>query len=424
LVDIIATPYVPGLAQGSISHNPKHDGAILVVSGSALPKGSRPAGLVVVEGAIFSHPMLGCLAMGIPTVIVTAEQAECLSDGQKVQLDGYAGSVRSLSAGVTTAPQRPTAPQPGQPVMSADGVPVALRASVRNATGANRAKEVGAESIGLVRTEFLEPDAGKTPDRSFYRQAFGELMTAADPLGVTLRLIDIAADKLPTWLLGTGHELGSFGRQGVRLFQDEPLHTVVSAQLDALVEGGATNRVKLLVPYITTSEELQQTRDWIYRRVEVPIGTMIENPAAALDIAAQLEIADFAALGTNDLMQCLFAADRDDPALQRYLDPYSPSLYRFLARVASDAGDKLPLVQVCGLLSQLPGVLPLMLGLGFRAFSVDAAYIPFLAATVRETNIGEAGALAEQACRVKTSSALRALPSADQRLTPLPGIHR
>lgn len=420
MIDILATPYVPGLAQGIISHNPEHDGTILVAPGPVLPAGSRPAGLVVVEGAMFSHPMLGWLAKGVPTVIVTAEQAAGLLDGQEVRLDGYTGSLRSLSAEMPAAPQPPVATEPGQPVMSEDGVAVALRASVRDAVGARRAKERGAESIGLVRSEFLAPAAGQIPDSAFYRQAFGELLVAADPLDVTLRLIDIAADKLPAWMAGAGHSVGPLGRQGVRLFEAEPLHGVVSAQLDALVRLDVAGRLKLLVPYISTLEEMQRARDWMRSRIEVPVGAMLETPAAALDIAAHLEIADFAALGTNDLMQCLFGADRDDPAVAHYLDPYSPPLYRFLAQVARGAGDKLPLVQVCGLLSQLPGVLPAMLGMGFRAFSVDAAYIPYLAATVRETDIGEAGALAEEVCRAKTGAELRALLGVGNRAVSAP----
>ena len=118
MLDIIVTPYVPGQAQGIISHNPEHDGTILVAPGPELPAGSRPAGLVVVEGAMFSHPMLGWLAKGVPTVIVTAEQVAGLLDGQEVRLDGYTGSLRSLSAEMPAAPQPPVATEPGQPVMS------------------------------------------------------------------------------------------------------------------------------------------------------------------------------------------------------------------------------------------------------------------------------------------------------------------
>lgn len=409
MIEIHATPYVPGLAQGPISRNPEDAGCILVVSGTTLPADHQAAGIIAVEGAMFSHPMLGLLAYGIPTVIMTTEQAAGLIDGERVQLDGYLGSVQSLSAETASMPQSPAVPKPGQPVLSADGVEVALRASVRNAAGAARARKLGAASIGLVRTEFLEPDGGGQPDLAFYRQAFADLLAAADPLDVTLRLIDIAADKLPAWMRASGQRVSVLGRQGIRLFDDEPLRGVMAAQLDALAEADARRRVKLLVPYITTIDEMREARDAIRSRIDLPVGSMIETPAAAMEIAGQLEIADFVALGTNDLMQTLFAADRDEPVLQHYLDPWAPVLYRFLALVAREAGGQLERVQVCGLLSQLPGVLPVMLGLGFRAFSVDAAYIPYLAAVVRKTHVDAASALAAEACHSKTSAAVRAL---------------
>jgi phosphoenolpyruvate-protein kinase (PTS system EI component) len=236
---------------------------------------------------------------------------------------------------------------------------------------------------------------------------------AAAPLDVTLRLIDIAADKLPAWMRASGQRVSVLGRQGIRLFGDEPLRGVMSAQLDALKETVAKERVKLLVPYVTTLDEMREIRDVISSRVDRPIGAMIETPAAAMEIADQLEIADFVALGTNDLMQSLFAADRDDPALQHYLDAYAPFLYCFLKQIAKEAGSQLQRVQVCGLLSQLPGVFPVMLGLGFRAFSVDAAYIPYLASIVSKTHLNEASVLAREVCQMKRSSAVRTLLGVD-----------
>ena len=409
MVDINATPYVPGHAKGPVSRNPRDAGSILVISGMALPAEIRAAGIIAVEGAMFSHPMLALLALGIPTIIATAEQAAGLPDGEMVLLDGYSGMVRSLSSGTAVASQPPVLPEPGQVLLTADGAEVSLRASVRNASGAARAKKMGAASIGLVRTEFLLPDGDRQPDAGFYRQAFNELLMAADPLHVTLRLIDIAADKLPAWMRSSGQHVSVLGRQGVRLFNDEPLRDVMLAQLDALEGSLARERVNLLVPYITTLDEMRETRDAIRSRIDLPVGAMIETPAAAMEIASQLEIADFVALGSNDLMQSLFAADRDDPTLAHYLDPHAPVLYRFLAQVAKEAGEQSARVQMCGLLSQLPGVLPVLLGLGFRLFSVDAAYIPYLAAVVRKTHVDAASALAAEACHSKTSAAVRAL---------------
>ena len=409
MTEFTATPYVPGHARGPVSRDPVQAGAILLVAGDKLPATIRADGIVVVDGAMFSHPMLGLLAKGIPAVIATAAQAAELQAGQVVRLDGYTGLVADLAAMDSAQLWPPLAPPPGQPVISADGVAVALQASVRDAASAAQAKVLGAQSIGLVRSEYLAPADGSVPDGAFYRQAFGDLLAAADPLRVTLRLLDIAADKVPAWLPRTVQGGGALGLQGMRLFDQEPVQSLVAAQIDAVARLDVPQRLGLLVPYVTTVEELRLFRERIRERVELPIGAMIETPAAALEVAGLLETADFAALGTNDLMQCLFAADRDSAPLQHYLDPYAPLLYRFLAQIAREADRQLPRLQMCGLLSQLPGVLPVLLGLGFRSFTVGVPYIPYLAATVRQTRIAEAVAFAEEVCRSKSRSEVQAL---------------
>lgn len=403
---LIATPYVPGQARGVLSRNPLAPDVIVILDSPTLPPTAQPAAVIVVDGAPFSHPMLALLARGIPTVITTAADAANLNDGELVQLDGARGLVWPVQPFEPFAPAEPPLPAAGEPVYTADGEPVLLRASVRDAAGAARAKERGAESIGLVRTEFIEPPDGRQPDAAFYKEAFSALLAAAHPLTVTLRLLDIAADKRPAWL-PPGRDSGPLGRQGVRLFDVDPVRSVVAAQLAALARLNAPERLRLLLPYITTAAEAKRWHSEIRATLDVPIGVMIETPAAALDIAALLDVADFAALGTNDLMQCLFAADRDQPALRGYLDAYAPLLYRFLKEVARAAGPRLPGLQVCGLLQQLPGVLPVLLGLGYRSFSVDAVFLPYLATAVQRTRIDPARSLAEDVCRAPGSGEVR-----------------
>ena len=120
----------------------------------------------------------------------------------------------------------------------------------------------------------------------------------------------------------------------------------------------------------------------------------VAGSAAALAVDEFLDGVDFAALGCNDLMQCLFAADRDLPELRAWLDPHAPALYRFLDMVAHQASGSASALQVCGLLPQWPGILPVLLGLGYRAFSVDPVMIPWLAETVRQTDTKQAVQLA------------------------------
>jgi phosphoenolpyruvate-protein kinase (PTS system EI component) len=409
MVDITAFPHVPGLACGTISRDPRQPGAILLLESPALPAGVQPAGLVVVDAAPFSHSMLALLARGIPTVIVTAEQVARMPEGCRVVLDGSSGRVHDAAANETIEPAEPPAAVAGETVLTRDGVAVALRASVRDAAGAAQARQRGAESIGLVRSEYLLPPDGAIPDRDFYQKTVSAIAEAAAPLSVTVRLLDIAADKRPTWLpaeISTGRLLGE---QGVRLYECEPVRGVIEAQLAALATLAPQWPLRVLLPYVTSAGEAQRWRNRIAPCLPGSFGVMAETPAAALDIGTLLKQADFVALGTNDLMQCLYGADRDEPALRDYLNPYAPVLYRFLADVAQAAGSELARVQVCGLLAQLPGVLPLLLGLGYRMFSVDPVFLPWLAETVRTTRSLMATVLVARVCHAEDSRVVREL---------------
>jgi len=409
MLDFAAFPYVPGQACGAVSRRSSLHGTILVLESPDLPDDAQPAGIAVVEAAPFSHSMLALLARGIPTVIVTAEQAARLPEDCRVKLDGASGRVQEAALNEAVVPSEPRAPTAGESVLTRDGVAVALRASVRDAAGAAQARQRGAESIGLVRSEFLLPPDGAMPDRGFYEKALTAIAETAAPLAVTVRLLDIAADKRPAWLPPDPGHGRTLGLQGVRLYGREPVRGVVEGQLDALTALTPKWPLRVLLPYVTFAAEARTWRDHSAKRASLPFGVMAETPAAALDIGALLTLADFVALGTNDLMQCLFGADRDQPAVRGFLDPYAPVLYRFLADVAQAAGTGLARVQVCGLLSQLPGVLPLLLGLGYRTFSVDPVFLPWLAETVRTTRSLVAAILAAKVCHASDSTVVREL---------------
>ncbi len=404
-------PFVPGRAVGSLRFGVTAAGAdsIVVLHQAELAAlATRPAGVVLIDGAPFSHPALRLLSRGIPTVLAPREILSDLVEGMPLFLDGQAGL---LSGQALPDSQPPPPPEPGAAVHTADGLAVELRASVASAAGAARALSQGAAAIGLVRSEYLFPDDGRRPDAGFLTTAFTAVCQAAAPLAVTFRLVDIAGDKRPAWLGEIPGSAGVLGLQGSRLYSSEPVRRVYLDQLTALAELARSYRVAALLPYVTDLAELERLQAEIRPQLPntVPVGTMLETPAAALAVNDFLNVADFAALGCNDLMQCLFAADRDQPQLRGYLDAYAPVLYRFLGMVARTAGRQAQTLQVCGLLSQLPGVLPALIGLGYRIFSVDAASLPWLAATVRATDSHRARYLAYRACQASHAIEVRHL---------------
>jgi len=406
-INIFGMPYVPGITQGAIQHGIEKNIAnrVLILRQEDIQAISEPPqGFVVVNGAPFSHTMIRFMSMGVPTVIITEQQAELLQEGMAVLLNGTSGHITTKIPHVAQ-PEAETLSLSEHPVTTADGVAVSLRASVRNQEAAQRSVLEGAEAIGLVRSEFILPDDGSVPDSAFYMHAFGQICEAAAPLSVTIRLLDVAADKIPAWMPALDNVGGALGLQGVRLYGIEPMRSVCQAQLEAISSLSEQYAIRVLIPYLVRHEELHYWKGFIRQQLSksIPLGAMAETPASALDIANWFDLVDFVAIGCNDLMQCLFAADRDRAELRNYLDPYAPLLWRFMQQIATNAEDQLDRIQLCGVLAQLPGVLPILLGLGYRAFSVEASLILYLRQTIATTHVAEAQHLAQQICAAKES---------------------
>lgn len=405
--------YVPGRVEGVLRRGPSisdPDDILIIRMDEVDAVSGRPGGILVVDGAPLSHRMIRLLGIGVPTVIVDARQGRQLPPGTRAVLDGASGRVNDSASHAVAECPAPAIPQAGHPVHTADGVPVRLLASVRHAGAARQAVAAGAAAIGLVRSEFLEPADGAQPDADYFARTFAELCNAAAPLAVTFRLLDACPDKRPAWLPLIDGFGSALGLQGARLFAVEPVHGVVEAQLQAIAALGAHHTLRVIIPYLTRYEELQHWAAWARALLPptISLGAMVETPASALDLGNWFDVVDFVALGCNDLMQGLFAADRDRPELAGFLDPYAPLLYRFLQQMAKAADTHLHQVQLCGVLPQLRGVLPILLGLGYRTFSVDAVHIPYLAHAVRELQLSDAERLAGQVCHARSSAEVAA----------------
>jgi phosphoenolpyruvate-protein kinase (PTS system EI component) len=405
---IAGLPYFPGVAVARLHKGKDGDIAhrILLISYNEISTFAvLPAGLIVVESAPFSHAMIGLLGLGVPTVLINAQQAAMLEENMQLVIDGSSGLVSddlNAAAPVVESSQNLKA---DKPLLMADGEPVNLYASVRQSSAASQAKELGAQAIGLVRSEFLSPDNGRVPDEKFYLQAFREICEASAPLTVTFRLLDVAADKIPPWLAGSDAVGKTLGVQGVRLYSIDSAQAVVEAQLKALAELSNDFSLRVLLPFLVRLEEYDYWLQHIRRRLpgDMPVGAMSETPAMVLDINRLLSHADFVVIGCNDLMQCVYAADRDQAELRYYLDAYAPVLYRLFRQVAEQAGEHLNHIQLCGVLAQMQGVLPVLLGLGYRTFLVDAPFIPHLANRITGITKAECETLAAQVCGATTT---------------------
>jgi len=406
LISVTGMPYFPGVARGSLHRGLAGDVSqcIVMIDERAFQTPEQlPAGLIVVDSAPFSHRIIGLLGLGVPTVLITAEQSALLDAAGEIVIDGSSGLVTSDLQHATVNEQAGW--ESTGSMRMADGEPIHMLASVRHSQAASRALAVGAESIGLVRSEFLQPADGSRPDKAYYLEAFRAIAEAASGMTVTVRLLDAAADKLPAWLSPNEGAGQALGLQGTRLYSTEPVARVIDAQLAALSELANQYSLRVIVPFIVRLEEFEF---WLVRVRErlpdkVRVGVMAETPASVLDIHLLLNNADFVAIGCNDLMQSVFAADRDIAKLRHYLDPYAPVLFRLFRQIAEQAGEGLPKVQLCGLLPQIQGVLPVLLGLGYRSFSVDAPFIPHLSSVAARLSRAECQDLARRVCEAWTT---------------------
>lgn len=412
--ELKATPFVPGNARGVLRRGAKNAVAeciAMLVPAELGELAQRPAGILVVDAAPLSHAMIRLRTLGIPTVMIERDTADTLVEGREVFIDGFNGTLLESPPGDMEPAAAPAPPQAGQGIALDDGSRLLLCASVFSADDAAFAVKQGAAGIGLVRGECLLPKDGRPPDLAFYEAALRQLCAGARPLQLTIRLPDIGADKQVPWLNRPDGSAGPLGVQGVRLYEDQAVHDVVSALLTAVSGLADEYRISLLLPYVTGLDEFSYWRDRLEPHLgrSLPIGVMAESPAAVLAMPHWFSVADFVAIGCNDLMQCMFAADRDLSAVSRYLDPYAPELCRFLAQAAEAAGDNITKVQLCGLLSQIPGVLPVLLGMGYRTFSVSPVLIPYLADSLSGISMTQAVALATRVCQCRNSAEVRSL---------------
>jgi phosphoenolpyruvate-protein phosphotransferase len=347
---------------------------------------TRLRAIVLGAGGPTSHTAILARTYGIPAVVQAGSGIDGLPDGATVIVDGDAGTVeldppaaRVAEAERRTREAREAEPLPAQPARTEDGHDVALAANVGSAEQARMAAAAGAVEIGLFRTEMLFFGRADLPGEDEQAAAYRATVEAMGGRRVVFRTLDVGGDK-PLPALAIGPEPNPMlGRRGVRLWSSHP--DVLDTQLRALLRAAAAGPVAVMVPMVSSPRELDavvaRLRD---HRAEleaagaetgdVQIAAMIETPAAVLladELAARCELLS---IGTNDLLQYLVAADRDNPAVAGLLDPCHPALLRAVAAVVEAARRHGVRVAVCGEAAADPLVQRAFVGLGVDELSM------------------------------------------------------
>lgn len=410
------------------------DGAPLILVGEEISPeqmarfpGERLAGIVQSGGSPSGHAAILARMRGVPAILGYKDAAS-LPDGATAIIDGTKGSlVVSPSEDELRAAREKMEKEREEarrlltengPVATKDGVPVALRANVGAPEEIEGAVKIGAEGVGLFRSEFLFLGRNELPSEDEQADAYIRAAKACGKYPCVIRTLDAGGDKdIPA--IHLPKEANPF--LGVRAIRVSLAHPeLLATQLRAVLRAAKEGNAALLLPMIVSADEVDAVKKALAREGEalfgdggaaprLPVGVMIETPAAALSAEALAKRVDFFSVGTNDLIQYTMAADRTNAALSYFDGAFHPSVLRLLKMTVEAAGKaKIP-VAVCGEMAADPVAVPLLLGLGVRALSMAPAMLPKIRAVVRKTSLAGAQALAEDALKAETAAEVRAL---------------
>lgn len=399
---------------------PAIEGPVIIVAEEIFPsqavafKQLDIAGIVTERGGETGHSAIIARSMGIPAVSGINELRTLVHTGDLLAIDGRDGCII-----VNPGPQAEAAYRKLQreffdlkdslvenrdlPSITIDGEQIDLLANINNITDARAAVDVGAAGIGLFRTEYIFLTHPSIPDEEEQYRVYRDVLKASPNKRLTIRTLDLGGDKTVPYL-GTHRETNPFmGWRSIRQSFEHP--EFFRKQIRAILRASPEGNVQMMFPMVSTVEELRRANRMVWQvkqqleregtpQKRIPVGIMVEVPAAAICIDHLLPHADFISIGTNDLIQYLMAADRDNPKVSHLCDPLNPAAIRMIEGTiqACDAANK-P-VTVCGEFAGRPRGILLLLAFGLRKFSVSPALLPTAKELIHSITLSDLKAIA------------------------------
>ena len=306
------------------------------------------------------------------------------------------------------------------PCRMADDARIEIFANLGTLADCDAAMAAGAEGCGLLRTELLFLDRDTPPDEDEQVALYQAIADRLEGRPLIIRTLDIGGDKPVRYLPIAPEENPALGLRGIRVGLDRP--ELLETQLRAILRVGPPGQCRILLPMITSLDELMEVRRLadsaahaIGRVDPIQIGVMIETPAAAITADLLAPIADFFAIGTNDLAQYTLAMDRGNPAVAPRVDALHPAVLRMIERAAQAGAAHGRPVGVCGGLASDLTAVPILIGLGVTELSAVPGVIPELKALVRSLTRAACADLAKEALGQSSPGAVRTLAMRSQR---------
>jgi phosphoenolpyruvate-protein phosphotransferase (PTS system enzyme I) len=391
---------------------------------------SRETVLAIVTevGTRTSHTAILARALEIPAVVGVAGLFDRIGDGDEIVVDGLRGQVvlapsaelqaEALARGGRYRDSlKARRSLRDQPIRTRCGVSVELKGNIELPGEAPIALEQGARGIGLYRTEFLYVNRTTPPSEDEQYETYRRVLEAVAPLPVTLRTFDIGGDKFVSSMQVPSDMNPALGLRAVRLALARP--DLFLAQLRAMVRASAHGSLRVMIPMVASMGELDQVKLLLAQAVAevdaaglpraptLPLGIMVEVPAAAIMADRFAPAAEFLSIGTNDLVQYALAVDRSSPELAYLASFFDPAILRLIAGVIAAGEEHQRPVIVCGAMASDPLAAVLLLGMGIRELSLEASSIPDVRAAIECVTIEQAREAAEQAMHGVTASAVR-----------------
>ena len=412
-----ASPLVP--APGTSARDFAGEDPLVMVANDVAPadmlqfKRSVFTGFITDVGGKTSHTAIVARSMDIPAVVGAREASRIIRQDDWVIIDGDAGIVIVEPSSIVLEEYRFRQRQSDlereslsrlrhTPAVTLDGERVELLANIEMPADAAAALDAGAVGVGLFRSEFLFMNReGELPGEDEQFEAYRSAVIAMNGLPVTIRTVDIGADKpldrMSVNELRHEHALNpALGLRAIRWSLSEP--GMFRQQLRAILRASAYGKVKLLIPMVAHLSEVRLTLDALARAklqlaeasrpfTDVAVGAMIEIPAAALLLPALLRHFDFVSIGTNDLIQYTLAIDRADEAVAHLYDPWHPAVLQLIAQTIRRARAAGKEVSVCGEMAGDPAFTELLLAMGLRSFSMHPSQIASIKQRVLRTDV-------------------------------------
>jgi len=404
----------------------------LTPADTALMDPQLVGGFATAIGGTESHTAIMARSLGLPAVLGLADLIGAVHNGDTVIVDGSKGRVIARPKpstleeferrrGEFERAERQLVGLRRLPAVTRDGTAVTLLANVELPRETEAAVAGGAEGVGLLRTEFLFMNRPDLPDEEEQYQALRTIIKGMDGRPVTVRTLDVGGDKLAAALdVQPGGANPALGLRAIRL--QLKMTELLETQLAAILRAGAHGPVRILLPMVSTVSEARQVREilaGVVKRLKrrgtkmidpsPPLGVMIEIPGAALAADALAQVADFFAIGTNDLTMYTLAIDRGDEQVAHLYNPLHPAVLRLIQFTTEAALRARIPISVCGEIAGDPRYAALLIGLGIRELSMAVTALPRVKQRIRNLDLLAATRFARQIMDQSDSGRIAAL---------------